>query len=151
MAIIALTASLDGLAEVCEKSASSVLVGPNVLIDRFVADGAAAIKSYKRSNLLGAPTLSEILNNQVHVLIREAVIPSRSGSACDSTRVGFSRAISILTGIAPEFTSDRASGTIEPSSYSRGPESLCSVNGNAMPVTLGEVAVSHKCLSLLGS
>ena len=71
---VALAALLAGVSEVLVVGPAASLATPEVAVDRLVADAESALEGETAGNLLGAPLITEEIQDQASVLGRDASV-----------------------------------------------------------------------------
>ncbi len=112
---VTLTSLLRSAAKMLVQRAASGPVGPDVLIDGFVADQEDAVEAQEASDLFWAPALAQVAMNNGEVVGIELGVASRVRAAMAASAIGPERPVMPIggAGIAPQFSGDGAGRSAE--------------------------------------
>src|SRR5512145_251105 len=115
VAAVAFAALFARAAQMLIERAAGELIGPDVAVDRFVADAEQAKPSQPARHLVGTPIFAQQFLDLGPVGRRELPIAPRVGPSTARIPVGELRPVAAVAGrlIAPHFPSDRAAVTPE--------------------------------------
>ncbi len=112
---VALTSVLRSAAKVSVQRATRGPVGPDVLIDGFVADQEDAVTAQEAGNLFRTPALAQVAMNNGEVVGIELGVASRVRAAMAASAIGPERPVMSIVGtsITPQFSGDGAGRSAE--------------------------------------
>src|SRR5262245_48235939 len=132
--------------------AAGAFVGPDVAVDRLVADRELAVAPEPAGHLLRTPIFPQQHLDPRPVGSGELLIAPRSGATAAGIPIGELRAVAAVAGcaVAPEFTPDRAPMTTKDPRDGGRPQPSSSQQAERISFRRGDLVVQHRRLLSLG-
>jgi hypothetical protein len=126
--------------------AAGVLVGPDVAIDRFVADPQQAEAAQPARHLVGTPIFAEQLLDLRPLHARELSIAARVGAPAAGVPVGELGAIGPVTvrAVALDLAPDRAAVAVQEPGDRGGRQPALTQQTQRVSFRKGDLAVQHR-------